>query len=226
MAKSALIVWGGWDGHTPGDTAEVLAGGLREAGFRVRLENSLAPLEDQRALKRLDLIVPVWTMGTLSGDQWKGLNAAVASGVGIGGVHGGMGDAFRGHVSYEWMVGGIFAGHPHVGPYTVRLTDQRSPITRGMKSRFRYNSEQYYMLVDPGNRVLAVTTYRHEGRRCTMPVVWTRTWGRGRVFYSSLGHVAEEFRTYPEVFKMTVRGLVWAADGKASAGRQSKRERT
>jgi len=216
MKTSALVLWGGWDGHTPGQTAGTLADALERRGFAVRVENSLTPLEDERRMKGVDLVVPIWTMGSLSAPQWAGLNAAVIGGAGLAGVHGGMGDAFRGHVEYEWMVGGHFVGHPHVGEYVVKLTAGRSPITRGMRPRFRYHSEQYYMLVDPAVRVLAETRYRHQGRTCRMPVVWTKQWGRGRVFYSSLGHVAEEFRKYPDVLEMTVRGMAWAARGRHS----------
>ena len=213
----ALIVWGGWDGHTPQQTAEVFRKGLAERGFDVRVEASLDAFKDVEALKALDLVVPIWTMGQLDKDQWKGLNEAVKSGVGLGGVHGGMGDAFRGNVTYQWMCGGQFVGHPHVGDYTVQLTAVKHPITRGMKPRFKYHSEQYYMIVDPANKVLAETIYRWEGQRVRMPVVWVKTWGKARVFYSSLGHVAEEFTRYPDVLAMTLRGLVWAAKGKPQA---------
>ncbi len=209
--KQALIFQGGWDGHTPAQTAEVLAGGLRGEGFAVEVINELTPLADGEKLKTYDLIVPVWTMGQMAKEQWQGLNAAIKSGVGLGGVHGGAGDAFRGTLEYQWMVGGQFVGHPHVGEYVVNLTSQASPITAGMKKRFDYNSEQYYMLVDPGNTVLATTNYTFENRKIKMPVVWTKPWGAGRVFYSALGHVAAEFGKFPEVLAMTIRGLVWAA---------------
>jgi len=43
-----------------------------------------------------------------------------------------------------------------------------------------------------------------------MPVVWKRMYGQGRVFYSSLGHVARDFDV-PEVKEIQVRGLLWAA---------------
>jgi len=212
MAKSALIVWGGWDGHTPRETAEVLGERLKENGFSVRIENSLAPLEDVEALKTLDLIVPVWTCGQMSDPQWNGLNQAVhEAGVGLGGVHGGMGDAFRGRVEYYWMVGGQFLGHPYVGEYAVNLSSVKSPITEGLPKSFEYSSEQYYMGVDPMNNVLAYTPYTFEDQKCKMPVVWTKTWGKGKVFYSALGHVAEEFKKYPDVLAMTTRGLIWAA---------------
>ncbi|MBU6290268.1 MAG: ThuA domain-containing protein, partial [Chloroflexi bacterium] len=49
-----------------------------------------------------------------------------------------------------------------------------------------------------------------------MPVTWTKRWGRGRVFYTSLGHVASVFDV-PQVLPMLVRGLVWAAEGAAVA---------
>ncbi|HQL09936.1 MAG TPA: ThuA domain-containing protein, partial [Lentisphaeria bacterium] len=74
---------------------------------------------------------------------------------------------------------------------------------------------QYFMHVDPGNVVLATTTFdaRHaewiDGT--VMPVVWTRRYGKGRVFYSSLGHVIADFERTPEVLEITVRGLMWAA---------------
>ena len=63
MGKSALVMWGGWNGHTPKETAEILAGKLKENGFDVRVENALKPLEDGEAMKKLNLIVPMWTMG-------------------------------------------------------------------------------------------------------------------------------------------------------------------
>ncbi len=212
MGKTALVMWGGWDGHTPKETGELLAGKLKANGFEVRIENSLQPLEDGEAVKKLNLIVPMWTMGEMSNAQWNGLHQAVHdAGVGLGGVHGGMGDAFRGRVEYQWLVGGQFLGHPYVGEYTVKLTAQASPITQGMPKSFKYKSEQYYMGIDPGVNILAYTRYKHEGQKCKMPVVWTKTWGQGRVFYSALGHSAEELRSYPEVVEMTTRGLLWAA---------------
>ncbi len=209
--KKAIILWGGWDGHEPRQTAETFREDLAANGFEVRVENSLEPLADADALKAYDLIFPCWTMDKLSPEQGKGLHEAVRSGCGLGGVHGGMGDAFRGNTEYEWMVGGHFVGHPHVGEYSVRLTEVSHPITEGLPCEFPYNSEQYYMLVDPAVTVLADTLYTYEGRRCRMPVVWTKSWGRGRVFYSSLGHKPKEFLDFPHVRAMTVRGLLWAA---------------
>ncbi len=213
MAK-ALIVYGGWDGHQPKEVSEIFERELKANGFEVTRSDKLDPLADEEALKKLDLIMPLWTCGALSPEQWKGINGAVKSGVGLGGVHGGMGDAFRGSLEYQWMTGGQFVGHPHVGDYFVRLTGVKSPITDGMPSMFPYKSEQYYMTVDPGVTALADTLYEYDGNRIVMPCIWTKTWGKGRVFYSALGHCAKEFVDYPEVLAMSVRGLLWAAQGK------------
>lgn len=214
MAKKALIFQGGWNGHTPKETAEVLAEALEGAGVKTTISDTLESLEDVKALKKLDLIVPMWTMGDMSGEQWKSLNEAVRSGVGIGGVHGGMCDSFRKNLNYQWMTGGQFLAHPHVGDYYVSVTNVKSPITKDLPKRFKYNSEQYYMLIEPSVKVLATTQYKHDGKRITMPVIWTKTWGEGRVFYSALGHRFEEFQTYPKVLDMTLKGLLWAAAGK------------
>lgn len=211
-SKKALLVWGGWNGHTPKETTELLASELQTKGMKTEIENSLDSFADPARLEMFDLIVPNWTMGKMTDDQWKGLNIAVKNGVGIGGVHGGMGDAFSYHYGgYAWMVGGHFSGHPFVGEYTVQLTSESSPITDGMPKQFDYKSEQYYMMLDPAIRVLAYTMYDFNGEQTRMPVVWTRMWGKGKVFYSALGHTADELKEYPEVLAMTARGLLWAA---------------
>jgi len=68
------------------------------------------------------------------------------------------------------------------------------------------------MLMDLGVRVLAEADYTFEERTCPMPVVWTKNWGKGRVFYSALGHEPAEFNTYPQVFQMSLNGILWAAN--------------
>jgi hypothetical protein len=207
--KKALIVWGGWNGHTPEECADIFKPALEKRNYEVTVSDTLETFDDAEALQAFDVIIPIWTMGELTGPQKKGLLSTIRSGVGLAGFHGGMGDAFRGNVEYEWATGGIFVGHPHVGEYLVDV-NVKNEITEGLPARFDYNSEQYYMLTDPGNDVLATTVYNLDGKAITMPVVWTRKEKEGRVFYSALGHVAEEFKTYPDVLEMTLRGIEWA----------------
>jgi len=212
----ALIVYGGWEGHEPKPVAEIIAAELKAEGFEVELSDTLESYDDAEALKVLDLIVPHWTAGQLTGEQSKNLRAAVDSGVGLAGCHGGMGDAFRASPDYQYMVGGQWVAHPGGQlTYTVHIVDHADPITADL-DHFQVTSEQYYLHVDPSNHVLATTTFEHNG--CTMPVVWKRMWGKGRVFYSSLGHCAKEFTDVPEMRTILTRGMVWAAKGKAGAG--------
>jgi type 1 glutamine amidotransferase len=210
----ALIVYGGWEGHEPGPVAEILAKALRDNGADVEMSDTLDSLNDLEPLLALDVIVPIWTMGEISGDQCTSLCGAVSEGVGIAGVHGGMGDAFRAATEYQFMVGGQWVAHPgNICDYRVHILDHTDPITADL-AHFDMHSEQYYMHVDPANHVLATTTFEHNG--CTMPVVWKKMYGTGRVFYSSLGHVAADFDT-PEALTIITRGMIWAARGRRPA---------
>jgi uncharacterized protein len=208
--KKALMVQGGWDGHEPEKVVTFFAEKLRASGYTVEISPALAAFDDAAALQAYDLIVPCWTMGQLTPEQSQHLCQAVRNGTGLGGFHGGMGDAFRGDLDYEWMVGGHFVGHPYVGPYTVQVCHPTHPIVADLPETFTYDSEQYYLLTDPAIQVLAETSYEHDGRSTRMPVVWTKRWGQGRVFYSALGHQAAEFERYPAVAQMTLNGLHWA----------------
>jgi type 1 glutamine amidotransferase len=207
-----LFLQGGWDGHKPEQIVHRFDSALLSHGWQTETITSLERLADTDWLKTFDVISPCWTMGRLSPEESAGLRRAVHEGVGLGGIHGGMGDAFRGDLDYEWMVGGHFVGHPHVGDYTVRITQSADSIMQGLPTEFSYKSEQYYMLMDPGVRVLAAADYTFEERTSTMPVVWTKHWGKGRVFYSALGHDPAEFDTYPQVFQMSLNGILWAGN--------------
>ena len=210
--KNALIVWGGWDGHQPEQCAAIVEKFLIEDGFSVSKQNKTSAFADPE-LARFDLIVPIYTMGTIADGEAKNLSAAVESGVGLAGYHGGMGDSFRGSTDYQFMTGGQWVAHPgNIISYRVNITDKSDPITAGIDD-FDYKSEQYYMHVDPSNQVLATTTF--SGEYCSwikgvqMPVVWKRMHGSGKVFYSSLGHVAAEFDV-PEMATIFRRGMRWA----------------
>jgi type 1 glutamine amidotransferase len=222
VARKALIVWGGWDGHQPKDVAEVFRRVLVEDGFAVESSDSLDAFNDEAKLKSFDLVVPHWTMGTLSAEQQKALCAAVRGGVGIAGAHGGMCDAFRGSTEYQFMTGGQWVAHPGNDgvKYTVRITDRAHPIMKGI-SDFEVTSEQYYLHVDPAVKVLATVRFPtpgaggpHEANGpVEMPTVWTKMYGAGRVFYDAIGHQASTVASEPNLTIMR-RGFGWAARGK------------
>jgi type 1 glutamine amidotransferase len=212
--KSALITWGGWEGHEPDKGAALFASFLREQGYHVEVTDTLDVYLDEAKLRSLDLIVPVWTMSTITSEQEKGLLMAVKSGVGIAGWHGTMGDSFRNNTEYQFMVGGQWVAHPgNIIDYEVNIVRHDDPITSGIPD-FRMHSEQYYMHVDPQNEVLATTTFNGDHAPwiagSVMPVVWKKRWGQGRVFYSSLGHVRSDFDV-PEALEIMKRGMLWAS---------------
>jgi type 1 glutamine amidotransferase len=212
--KKALFIAGGWEGHEPQQVSALFASLLRQEGYDAEISQTLDVLLDAEKLASLNLIVPMWTMGKITGDQLKGLQKAVESGVGFGGWHGGMGDSFRDSTDYQFMVGGQWVAHPGgIIDYTVQITDREHPITAGL-SDFAMKSEQYYMHVDPSNKVLATTTFSpqyHEWIGGTvMPVAWTRQYSAAKVFYCSLGHVTADFDV-PEAREIVRRGLLWAS---------------
>jgi type 1 glutamine amidotransferase len=218
----ALIVWGGWDGHQPKEVGELFHRVLKEEGFDVELSTSLDSFNDELKLKQLDLIVPVWTAGQLKPEQQAAVCGAVRGGVGIAGCHGGMCDAFRNACEYQFMTGGQWVAHPGNDGvrYTVKIKVPDHPTMKGIKD-FEVTSEQYYMHVDPGIKVLASTKFPTPGAdgphvpngALEMPVVWTKFYGKGRVFYSSIGHTAGVVAAEPHLTLMR-QGFHWAAEGK------------
>ena len=212
--RSALIVWGGWDGHDPEQCAAIYRRWLHEDGFSVRVETDPAVFGDP-SIKDLSLIVPIYTMSKIKNEDAKAFAAAVEGGVGVAGHHGGMSDAFRESVDYQFVVGGQWVAHPgNIIDYAVDVVKPDDPIMAGIPATFPYHSEQYYMHMDPSVEVLATTTFSGEYAAWTkgvvMPVVWKRQYGAGRVFHCTLGHRAAEFEN-PHMATIVRRGLNWAA---------------
>ena len=211
--RTALIVYGGWEGHEPAECASFYRRWLHEDGFTVRMATETSAFADP-AIHEFSLIVPIMTMSKIEKAEAENLTRAVESGVGLAGHHGGMADAFRDAVDYQFMVGGQWVAHPgNIIDYVVDITKPDDPIVAGIKS-FPYHSEQYYMHVDPSNEVLATTTFTGEHAPwidgVVMPVAWKRHHGQGRVFFSALGHQAKEFEV-SEMATMLRRGINWAA---------------
>jgi len=211
--KTVLFVYGGWEGHQPRQCHELLKPWLEAEGAVVISSESLDVYADKDLMNRVDLVIQTWTMGNLTREQEQGLTQAVRRGVGLAGWHGGLGDSFRNNTEYQFMVGGQWVAHPGgIVEYEVIISDKKDPVTKGLK-RFHMQSEQYYMHVDPAVKVLATTRFSGADapwiQDVVMPVVWKKRYGRGRVFYSSLCHVASDFRV-PEALEIMKRGIQWA----------------
>lgn len=226
--KNAIVVRGGWDGHQPVEATELFLPFLRDNGYDVRVEDSPDVYADAGAMAAADLIVQCVTMSSIARDAVDGLRAAVAAGTGFTGWHGGIADSFRDSSDYLQLVGGQFATHPGKHPdertggpsdnyldYTVRITDagREHPITAGLED-FTLTTEQYWVLHDDLNDVLATTTHpappwQPWHRPVTSPAIWTRQWGEGRIVVTTPGHSVDVLEQ-PSVRTVIERGMLWA----------------
>ena len=128
--------------------------------------------------RQCSLITPIWSsarsghqteFGNMTKRQEDGLLKLIGDGCGIAGWHGHMGDAFRDRATCHFLIGGQFVAHPpgwldNLRPCEdyidndVKIWRTDDPALKGIWS-FRLTTEQYYMLVDPSNEVLATTTF-------------------------------------------------------------------
>lgn len=227
--RTALVVRGGWEGHQPVEATDRFVPHLESSGFRVRIEHSPQVYAEADYMAGVDLVVQCMTMSTIEKDELAGLMTAVANGTGLAGWHGGIADSYRNSSDYLHLIGGQFACHPpkaahlrtgqqsdYFIPYRVEVLPAAAehPITRGIAD-FDLVTEQYWVLTDAYNDVLATTTLAaRDGdpwhRPVTAPAVWTRGWGRGRVFVCTPGHDMDVLRN-PNVTTIVERGIVWAA---------------
>jgi uncharacterized protein len=215
--KKILFVWGGWMGHEPDKCRDIFVPWMQSEGAIVTISDTLDAYTKFNLKNDFDLIVQAWTMGQIESNQEKALLEAVKSGVGITGWHGGTGDSFRNNTEYQFMIGGQWVAHPGgVIDYRVNIVNHKDAVTKGL-SDFDMHSEQYYMHVDPNVKVLATTTFNGNNNEwidgTVMPVVWKKVYGKGRVFYSSLGHVASDYNV-PQALEIQKRGILWACMSK------------
>jgi type 1 glutamine amidotransferase len=229
-SRSALIVRGGWTGHQPVETTDSFIPYLGREGFAVRIEDTTKVLADVDYLATVDLIVHAVTMSTIDEAELQGLRRAVAAGTGMAGWHGGIADSYRNSPDYLQLIGGQFAHHQararhdelHGVPadnfvrHTVNIVADKAdhPIVAGIGD-FELETEQYWVLSDDYNDVLATTTVPARDfdawhRPVTCPAVWTRSWGCGKVFVCTPGHDSA-IVDHPSVRTMIERGMAWVA---------------
>ena len=222
--KKAWIVQGGWDGHEPKLTSKRFAGLLEKNGYEATIFDSLDCLGDLEALMQVDLLVACWTMGEIKREYtvnvprpwarawaWRAATAACA-------MHSARIPSGSSSPAGEWV------SHPGGDgvEYMVNICKGSSPIVEGLED-FPVCSEHYYLHVDPAIEVLATTrfpsvTYYHiSNKPVDMPVAWTKFWGNGRVFYTSLGHHDDVFDKSPTAQVLMERGMLWAGEGKQYA---------
>jgi type 1 glutamine amidotransferase len=228
-AKSALVVRGGWDGHQPVEATDLFIPLLRASGYSVRIEESPKVYADLGTMRSVDLVVQCMTMSTIGREELQGLRGAIASGTGMAGWHGGIADSYRNSADYLHLIGGQFACHPGKHPdecigaqsdnyvhYRVNMLPAAvdHPITHGICD-FDLVTEQYWVLSDDYIDPLATTTQALRDwdpwtRPVCSPAIWTRQWGKGRIFVCTPGHRVEVLKV-PQVRTIIERGMLWAS---------------
>ena len=229
--KNIIYVYGGMNGHSPKESVNLFVPILEKEGAIVKVYDNFSVFEDEKLMNEADLIIQTFTDAfssdpRMNNDQFKGLRKALINGTGFAGWHGGLGDSSPNPL-YHFIVGGDFVSHPgelkemKTAEYEVKIYDSEDYVTDGLSDFKIFGSEQYYMMIDPNVKVLAVSEFKlnnwpnneNEIKGSFMPVIWKKNYGKGRVFYSSIGHYLREFQI-PEALTMQMRGFRWASEGK------------
>ncbi|GIG68773.1 ThuA domain-containing protein [Phytomonospora endophytica] len=229
-SKRALIMRGGWEGHQPVEATDAFIPFLTANGYEVRVEDTSAVYAGAAYMSTVDVVVQTNTMNTITGDELRGLRTAVENGTGMAGWHGGIADSYRDSSDYLQLIGGQFATHPAKAAkdelpgdgtdcfvhHTIDIVSEQAdhPIVAGITD-FALTTEQYWVLTDDYNDVLATTTIavadHHPWHRpVTCPAVWTRRWGHGRVFVATPGHDTGVLAD-ANVRTIIERGILWAS---------------
>lgn len=216
----AMLVYGGWQGHRPWEFADYAIEYLLKGHEVVRSEclDVLTP----QALAGVDVLIPIWTHGELTGSQETAIVDAVEQGMGLFAWHG-TASAFTSSRAFKFLLGGHFVDHPggDTVRYRVRFLND-DPLSAGLPD-LDVVSEQYYLLIDPAVTVVADTEIVGQGKSwltgVNMPVAWRREWGKGRVFYCALGHHREDLLA-PTVTKLLRRAVTWTIRDEVTEPRQ------
>jgi uncharacterized protein len=108
------------------------------------------------------------------------------------------------------------SGHRHTGPFTVKVRDAEHPITKGMPKEWQHvRDELYDNMRGPIENVKILATAYSPGTKTHEPMIWTVSYGKGRVFHTPMGHDANAMRCWGFAGTLT-RGTEWAATGKVT----------
>lgn len=211
--KKAMIFTGGYPGHEPEKASKWMEAILKEEGYAVDILTDLSCLDEAESLANYDVISPLYFMGEMSEEKTMNLINAVSDyGCSLIGFHG-TADGFRGNVKYNMLTGAQFAGHPlgKMTEYTV-ITDFRLGVPS-----FNVVTEQLFLMVSPAAEVLAYSEFKPKShpyfsnidKPIKMPVVFRYRFGKGSVFYCSLGHNFDFIKSCPQLREIMRFGIKW-----------------
>jgi type 1 glutamine amidotransferase len=195
------------------------AGGTYTVGY-ARTDADLASKMTPAALAAYDGVVFASTTGDLPLPDRQGFLDWIASGKAFVGIHAAT-DTFPGFPPYIAMIGGQFLKHGPQVKVDVLVEDPEHPATKGMASPTAVFDEIYQMKNFDKAKVhtlLALDKHPNEGTPGSYPLAWSREHGKGRVFYTALGH-REDVLEADWYKKHLLGGILWALGGTGAAAK-------
>jgi uncharacterized protein len=198
-----LMVYNG--GHDFKGFQPIMTEVLKKTGdFEVTVAENFDALKADN-IKKFDEVLFYGSGGDFTDPaQEKGLEEFVKKGGAMAGVH--ATDAHKKSDVYWRLIGGRFTTHGG-GKFTVYITDEKSPVTAGMKD-FEISDETYDNKFHPDAKIQSLGRMNRGNEKQSM--VWVQQIDKGRMFNTTLGHDKNAW-VNPEFQRLVVRGLYWAA---------------
>lgn len=199
----SVLILGGSKGHKTAQMAELISSGLEGQPFHFKYTEDLNTLSPE-ILQLYDVLTITGNQPQIATDQERALLEAVEGGLGLVVVHCAS-HAFRNSSYYTELVGGRFDTHG-MGVFRSRIIDANHPVMQGYNSFESW--DETYVHKQLGNDLRVVMVREHEGGY--EPYSWSRKQGKGKVFYTALGH---DKRTWiqPGFQDLIARAISWTA---------------
>jgi putative membrane-bound dehydrogenase-like protein len=202
-ARLSVLLLGDDGHHRPAEMAKVLAPALARFGIQVEFTKDVEALTPA-TLAKYDAVAIYRDSGDLPPKQEAALLEFIESGKGLVAIHCAS-HCFRNSDKYTALVGGRFLRHG-TGVFRARIIDAQHPAVQGVKSFESWDETYVHNQLADDIRVLMVR--KEQGGY--EPYTWVRQQGKGRVFYTALGH---DERTWKQegFHKLLEQGIRWAA---------------
>ena len=190
-------------------------------GFKVEATED-ASVFTGAGLAKFDCIVFLSTTGDVLNDvQQKAMEQFVESGGGFVGVHAAA------DCEYDWpwygkLVGAYFDKHPAIQEAVIKVEDKTNPSTEFLPDTWTRTDEWYNFRANPRPEVEVLATldessYQGGTMNGDHPIMWCHGVGKGRSWYTNLGHRVETY--HEELFlKSLYEGILWTCQAKTPSG--------
>ncbi len=209
--------------HKPMERIPSLMAALGPKGINFTYTDDLSDLNPQ-TLAKYDALMVFANWNEISPDAEKALLDFVASGKGFLPIHCAS-YCFRNSNEYVKLVGGQFWRHT-MDSITTQTTQAAHPIMQGLQPFTAYDETYLHSQLQPDNNVLAVREIKADQHKdkpgqVTEPYTWTRTHGKGKVFYTAYGH-DERTWNQPGFQQLIYNAILWSVNDEAIAAYKAR----